>query len=254
MASPEIEGVSGPPVAVLANSSLHSIVSSSGALALFKDLNNNIPLDELKNGTKQLHQHQDIKNHLQNAKDTYFMSSQSIYECCGRIINRFESYLRFFNDLNKAKATLQQRILISVLEEAIEKFTAAQQKHEETSGNFSMASEKIAAITDLNLDGLKQAIDSTISKISETNPKLKDQIRAIVDVKTQAQMALNTIVDIEKIEELSETIQNQIKIPVEKLIEECKTYRERHIAQKETFDQADEILTLNDASAPHLNA
>lgn len=84
---------------------------------------------------------------------------------------------------------------------------------------------------------IKTALGEADGKINETKKKLKDEIRAIGEVKSKAQVTLDTINDVEDIGELDDVLTNELRIPVEKLITECQNYRKRHIDEKEEFEK-----------------
>ena len=65
-------------------------------------------------------------------------------------------------------------------------------------------------------------------KINETRAKLKREVVAISDVKSQAQITLDTIKDIIEVGAHDSVIINEIKISAEKLIKECQNYKARH--------------------------
>lgn len=121
---------------------------------------------------------------------------ESVYQWCGPAIDRFNSYLRLLEKFNKSKASMQQRMVIQVLENGINQLTSAQ-------------------------DQLDQ----------ETKDKLTDMIRAIGEAKTQIESTQNTIKDVEDIDFLQDVIQNEIKLPVNKFIEKCSKYREQYVSE-----------------------
>lgn len=250
MASPEEQ---------IAGSQLNSIAKSSEVFHLFEELQNSLPLDEFKNYLTKLDKYhnndsgktgdlaRETKTHLENAVDTYLLASQAVYEWCGVAAERLESYLRLFEKFSKGKSKMQHRILIQVLEQALNKFTKAKEKLDEASRNFVQTVENTVALNadfDENSDEhaetneLKQAVGTANAKISETKAKLNDQIRVIGESKTQAQVTLDIIKDVDDIDELEDSLQNKVKNPVEKLIAESKKYRERYIEQKESYDNA----------------
>lgn len=94
-----------------------------------------------------------VKTHLQDAMETYFMSSRSVYEWCGVAVQDFQSYLDLLQDFSIENAKEQQQLVIQVLEEAINKMTPAVQLLDQASKAFGEASGSIASLTaQLNAD------------------------------------------------------------------------------------------------------
>lgn len=221
------------PEQQIVNSQLQSVTASTALLDLFNELAKSVPYDEFKNFIKNADEAgesaQQIKPLLDDAVNAYFASSQSVYEWCGAAVERLQSYLRLLENFSIGKAKLQQRIVISVLENALQKFSLAQDKLEAAAYSFSKTVERIG---DSQFDELKQSIENANAKIGETRTKLKDEIRALGDIKTQAQVNLDTINDITEIDEFGILIKNEIPVPVNKLIEECRKYRQLHQSYK----------------------
>lgn len=235
----------------------------------------------------------DSKGPLEDAMDAYFQAQQLVSEWCVVAAERLQSYLRLLQNFSLAKARLQHRIVIPVLEEAIEKFSSANVKLDQAARYYAKASEGVASLisqvnTDFGekngdlfkeiqrlskaqtcafrtcwnrkptsqLDRLKKELQDHLDiidqfdfnynlrsefveageKVIETKTKLKDEIRTIGDAETQAQTRLDTLRDVGDIDELSDAIQNEIRTPIETLIEECKKYSQQYIEEKKLYD------------------
>lgn len=82
---------------------------------------------------------------------------------------------------------------------------------------------------------LKVALQNADRKISQTKDKVKKEIQAMGNVKTQAHVSLDTINDVIDIGELDNVIRKEIEIPIGKLIEQCRIYQQQHNNQKESY-------------------
>lgn len=75
---------------------------------------------------------------------------------------------------------------------------------------------------------LEAALKAADKMINDTKTQLLEEIRIIGEVKTKTQVSLDTIKDVIEIGELDDVIQNELKIPIEKLILNCYKYRQQH--------------------------
>lgn len=76
---------------------------------------------------------------------------------------------------------------------------------------------------------LRKIVDMANGKIGETKAKLLIEIRVLGELKTEAQVSLENINDSIDIGELDDVVRKEIKIPIERLIEDCRKYREQHV-------------------------
>lgn len=74
-------------------------------------------------------------------------------------------------------------------------------------------------------DELLATVSQSFTDIDETKAKLKEEIRVIGDLKTQAEET-KTFIELDNTPELKETIVDSVN----NLIQKCKDYRERHIS------------------------
>lgn len=180
---------------------------------------------------------------MENATNTYFFSSHSVYDQCGRAVERLQLYVRFLDDFRKGNAAEQNRIAVKVLDEILKITTEARHNLVASSKSFNNASEYIVAlITQFNADSDGNSVNNKLAiaqkfhndlqqTVKTSDAKINDEIPAVGDVEVQAQFTLNNInyvVDIGDGDfdlEFWTTIKNQ----VEELIKECHKYRTRHI-------------------------
>lgn len=108
----------------------------------------------------------DSKGPIEDAMDAYFQAQQSVSEWCGVAADRFQAFLQLVQNFSLAKAKLQQKIVIPVLEEAKVKFSAVNEKLDQASRYFAKASEAVASlIAQLNIDFNDQS--GNMSKIMQ---------------------------------------------------------------------------------------
>lgn len=188
----------------------------------------------------------EVKTHLQNALDAYVHSSKSAYEWCGVAQERLQSYLQFLQNYDKGKATQQHQIIIHELEDDIAKVISAQSQLDQASRTFNKVSGSISTVVVLSNDDeeskkfpqeVKGALVNADEKIAETKAKLKDEIQALGDVKSTAYVVLDFINAVKDSEDFDDVIRHEIKLSVEKLIEECGKYRERYNGDRDSFPQ-----------------
>lgn len=154
-----------PAVAAVTGAVRNSIKISNEVLDLFKEEDRYIPTDEFKILIRKLDEHKssyskragelasEVKSLLKDAMAAYFMSTQSVYEWCGIVVKRLQTYLDLHHNFSKTKAKMQQRIIIEVLDQGLKKMSAAQQKLNEASRHFNKVSGRITALTgQLNAD------------------------------------------------------------------------------------------------------
>lgn len=150
------------------SSALKSIATSRDIVNLFNEQSKYIRTDEFKEFHQKLNQFRsyysprangladEIETHLKAAIVSYIMSSERVYEWCGLIVFRLESYFHFTGPLaiaSKAQAKMQQQIMIRILERGSLKMAIAQEKLHRASENFHEAYASISAlVAQLNVD------------------------------------------------------------------------------------------------------
>lgn len=156
----------GNPVGELVSIGKEAVAASRSVLDLYKkEADVAIPWDTIKEVAEKLDKFRndyatrsgilagDIKMLLENAMDEYFMSTQSIYEWCGIVITRLNTYLRLIKNPKSGKVKMQHSILIRLLENGLDKLTTAQDKLDQSSRSLNSASGKIIALSSqLNAD------------------------------------------------------------------------------------------------------
>lgn len=187
---------------------------------LFEQLEQQVSIKETK---KLIDNFDGDSQTLNDAVNKYKEATGLVFNFCGSTTERLRSYLQLNTRFSKLKAELQQRTMIEVLDKG-QSLTTAQTKLAELSNDFIEAGNQIDENDDTR--ELKEKAASVGEIISGKQSELKDQIRNINDVKTDARVALDSIKDIEDINELDETLQNKVKERVEKLIDLCQKYRD----------------------------
>lgn len=157
-----------PAVDAVVSSALKSVKTAREIVNLFNEQSKYIRIEEFKEFLQKMDQFRryysprangladEIKTHLKNAIISYIMSSDRVYEWCGLIIPRLESYFHFTGPLaisSKAQAKMQQQIIIRILERGSLKMAIAQEKLNRATENFNKAYGSISAlVAQLNVD------------------------------------------------------------------------------------------------------
>lgn len=129
------------------------------ALELYdKILDKVIPWKEFENTIKELDKYREdyskeagqligqIKTLLLNGMDTYFLSTQSIYEWCGTAVYQLNLYLKLFKETGPKSAAAQKALLVAVLDSGIKKMNEAQQKLSESTSAFNKVSGELLSL------------------------------------------------------------------------------------------------------------
>lgn len=135
---------------------------------LFNEQSKSIPIDEFRGFVEMLDRFRsyyspraielanELETNLKTAIISYIMASQRVYEWCGLIVPRLESYFHFTGPLaisTKAQAKMQQDIIIRILERGSLKMAIAHEKLVRASEHFSRAYGSITAlVAQLNID------------------------------------------------------------------------------------------------------
>lgn len=159
-----------------------SMEAADKALELYdKVLDKTIPWKEFENTIKELDKYREdyskeagqligkIKTLLLNGMDTYFLSTQSIYEWCGTAVYQLNLYLKLFKETGPKSAAAQKAILLAVLDSGIKKMNEAQQRLSESSSAFNKVSGELLS--------LNTQLKNDFDKNSEYYRKQIDKIR-----------------------------------------------------------------------------
>lgn len=79
---------------------------------------------------------------------------------------------------------------------------------------------------------MKDTLSKANTDIDNAKNKLKEEIRAIGDLKVKAQSTKENLQDVEDINELDDVLTNIVSESVNKLLKECENYRSRHASIK----------------------
>lgn len=152
LADPAVDAINDPV--------LKSITTSRNIVNLFNEQSKYITADEFKEFFQKWDKFRssysstaneladEMKMLLENALISYFMATQRVYEWCGLIVHRLESYFHIGLSANATKAAIemQQHTIIEILEQGSKKMAVAQEKLNRASENFNKAHESITAL------------------------------------------------------------------------------------------------------------
>lgn len=111
----------------------------------------------------------EIKTLTNNATDQYFMAKQSIQEWCSLAVRLIAAYKFLFDKHDENNFPAQKQLLLKVLDDGMEKMTAAHVKLEGVSTNFDLAVGKLTLL----LSQLRMDFDNRSDYVKTVNDKIR---------------------------------------------------------------------------------
>lgn len=122
----------------------------------------------------------EVKAHLINTMNAYYVSTQSMYQWCDVAIDHFQSYIQQLQDTTKDEAMEQHHTLVQMLEEELEKISMAQQKLHELRLSFDEISEvKLTPRLDKDFDNYSAQSNQQIKLL---NSDIMDKMSVLLNL------------------------------------------------------------------------
>lgn len=88
----------------------------------------------------------EIRTLMEHGIDAYFAASQSVYEWCGLAMSNLRLYIRLFELGGTAAGTAQKTLLVNILNDGVEKMSAAQDSLGKSSQSFNRVFGKLSIL------------------------------------------------------------------------------------------------------------